>query len=382
MKKQNRKILIVDDKEQLLEDWNEFLEEENLGIITTESDVERAIELNKTERFDLALLDVRLEQKLDGIDVLRAIRKDTPRCYCIMITAFNDLGPATDALKLDANDYLIKGILKKNDLIRAVKNGIRWLELKEENGKLEKEKNNAEMLKLKAEIKAKSERERYADLLQFAAGMIHEISPLIIPMKTYIERESKEYRKDALQLVHHLSSLNNQLKEYVCGIVKPMETDKLDIADIIEDSIVLVGKKLEGIELVDTYAEKPQKYLIKGNSDKLHIVFRNLITNAVEAIQIRRNVESELKGKITIAFSNTGEKVKVLVSDNGCGIQDVDKPKILKPFVTSKSEGIGLGMAIVKTIVENHNGELSFESQVNEETTFSVELPLIGGISN
>ncbi len=369
MKKQNRKILIVDDKEQLLKDWKEFLEEENLGIITTENDGERAIELNKTEKFDLALLDVRLEQKLNGVDVLRAIRKETPECYCIMITAYEDLVPAIEALKLDANDFLKKGILGRDDLIRAVRNGIKWLELKEENKRLEEAKNNAE-------------KKKFEELFQLTAGIIHEISPLIIPMKTYIERESKEYKEDFLLLVDHLSSLNNQLKEYVCGIVKPMETEDLDLADIIEDSIVLVGEKLAGIELVDTYAEKPQTYLIKGNSEKLHIVFRNLISNAAEAIQIRRNIERELNGKITIAFSNTGEKVKVLVSDNGCGIQDVDKTKILKPFVTSKSDGIGLGMAIVETIVKSHNGELSFESLVNEKTSFSIELPLIGGTSN
>ncbi len=368
--KRQRKILIVDDKEQLLKDWEEFLEEENFGKIATESNGEKAIELNKTEKFDLALLDIRLEQKLDGIDVLRAIRKDTPGCYCIMITAYEDLDPATEALKLDANDYLIKGILKKNDLVRAVANGIRWLELREEN--------------IRLEVKNKKiEKTRYEELLGFSAGVIHEISPLIIPLQTYIERECKKYKNDALLTVDHLSKLNNQLKGYVCGVVKHYQMEKLDLADIIEDSVVLMGGIPKDIKLDGAYTiriKKDNRLYIHGDKENLHIVFRNLISNAVEAIQIRKNKSRKLKGKITIVFHKTGKNVEISVSDNGCGIPNADSSKIIKPFVTSKGNGIGLGLVIVKKILENHKGTLSFDSQVNEGTAFKIRLPLTTGV--
>ncbi len=370
MKKQNRKILIVDDEEQLLLDWRKYLEEENLGIITTESNGEKAIELNKTEKFDLALLDIVLEQKLDGTDILREIRKDAPECYCIMVTAYNNLDHAMKALKLGANDYLKKGILGRDDFVKAVKNGIRWLELEEENERLEV-------------INRKIEKTKFEELFQLTAGVIHEISPLIIPLQTYIERECKKYKKDALLTVNHLSMLNNQLKEYVCGIAKNPEIESIDLVNIIEDSIVLMGGIPKDIKLDGTFAiqaKKDNRLYIHGNKENLHIVFRNLISNAIEAIQIRKNKSNKLKGKITIDFHKIGAKVKISVSDNGCGIPDVNSSKIIKPFVTSKGDGIGLGLVIVKKIVESHKGKLSFDSRVNKGTTFNIKLPLVAGV--
>lgn len=132
MKKQY-KILILDDEEQLLRDWKLILEKEKLGSIRTESNGRKAIELNKKERFDIALLDICLNQDIDGIGVLRDIRNDAPECYCIMITGHGTLDNAIKALKLGALDYLEKGILSDGDLVRAVKSSIRWLELEEEN---------------------------------------------------------------------------------------------------------------------------------------------------------------------------------------------------------------------------------------------------------
>ena len=84
------------------------------------------------------------------------------------------------------------------------------------------------------------------------------------------------------------------------------------------------------------------------------------------------------KGILTIEVKSTSEKIIISVKDTGSGISDELKNLIFDPFFTTKAigEGTGIGLDIVKRIVDNHNGNIYFESEMNKGTTFYVELPL------
>ena len=99
-------------------------------------------------------------------------------------------------------------------------------------------------------------------------------------------------------------------------------------------------------------------------------VFNNIIKNSIQAIT------SERVGKIEIKIFTNKDKVHVTVSDNGVGIDPSKEGKIFVPYFTTKSNGTGLGLAMVKQIIENHHGTIDFETVLDEGTTFEVILPL------
>jgi two-component system sensor histidine kinase HydH len=100
----------------------------------------------------------------------------------------------------------------------------------------------------------------------------------------------------------------------------------------------------------------------------LYRVFANLILNAMQAMPGG--------GKLNVSAFSDGA-IAVCVSDTGTGIQEDFKEKLFKPLFTGKAKGTGLGLAVVKRIVEAHNGEIIVESEVGKGSTFTVKLPIV-----
>ena len=99
-------------------------------------------------------------------------------------------------------------------------------------------------------------------------------------------------------------------------------------------------------------------------------VFSNLIMNAAQ--------ESNPGGVVTVKTSHTAGQVEISVIDRGTGIDAKNLESIFNPFFTTKSDGVGLGLAIVSKIVDDHGGKITVESVLGEGTTFRVLLPLAG----
>jgi len=100
-------------------------------------------------------------------------------------------------------------------------------------------------------------------------------------------------------------------------------------------------------------------------------VFNNLVQNAIQAIH------RETKGAIDITLEQKTKHVVVKVKDNGQGIAPEQRERVFVPNFTTRTSGMGLGLAMAKNIVESAGGKIWFESQVNVGTTFFVELPMI-----
>ncbi len=406
MKNQNRKILIVDDEVQLLKDWKKFLEEEDFGKITTEFDAESAIELNKKEMFDLALLDIRLEQELDGIDILKEIRKDTPECFCIMVTAYDDLDPATEALKLGAKDYLKKGILERADFVKAVRNGIEWLELEEKNIRLEKQKNNAEMIKREADIKSKSEEERYNDLKIFSKGAAHQFknSAFRSSMELSLLENTIEYSKNEHfpkekreRALRHIDSLKREAKRSRNIALRmkamddkfPLEWASINTKEFMDDLIqyycIQISGRVQIIEgknlTLDIATNVPG--IINVDKHYLSEAFIDILDNAYDAAIPGKEDEIRCDISVKMVSDKDGNGVLFSFLDNGRGISDNNLDYIYTPFYTTKgSEGIGLGVPYVKCVVEKHigdnqKGKIEIDSEFGKWTKVDVYIPLV-----
>ena len=125
----------------------------------------------------------------------------------------------------------------------------------------------------------------------------------------------------------------------------------------------------EDIEIQNRFSNRVPA-IVLADREQLSRVFINLVKNAIQAIPEDRN------GKILISLETTESTAIVKVMDNGRGIPAELGDKLFQPNFTTKSSGMGMGLAIVKNIIEHARGEIRYETVPDEGTTFIVELPL------
>lgn len=145
------------------------------------------------------------------------------------------------------------------------------------------------------------------------------------------------------------------------------EKQKADVIETIETILTLYHNLLKhGVEIIRNYIKVPE---ILCYPDELSQVWTNLIHNALQAM--------EHKGTLIIEVKPQGNYAMVSVIDNGKGIPEAIMPKIFEPFFTTKKagEGSGLGLHIIKKIIDKHEGRIEVSSQVGK-TTFTVYLPM------
>ncbi|MBK9248488.1 MAG: hypothetical protein IPM69_10335 [Ignavibacteria bacterium] len=146
------------------------------------------------------------------------------------------------------------------------------------------------------------------------------------------------------------------------------EMDTIDLRDNIETVLTIYHNRLkQGVQVVKNYEDVPA---VIGYADQLNQVWTNLIINSLQAMDNR--------GILTIGIKQEGDFITVSIKDTGNGIPAAIQSKIFDPFFTTKGsgEGSGLGLDIIKRILEEHNATISFRSIEGEGTTFYVQLPI------
>jgi two-component system NtrC family sensor kinase len=155
----------------------------------------------------------------------------------------------------------------------------------------------------------------------------------------------------------------------------PSRRDTNDINTLIERATVLVRHKLDMQEIAldqDLAADVPPLVCDAGQIQQVMLI---LLVNAAEALGAQAGKN---RGRIEVKTAREGGAVKIHVRDNGPGIPDDVMPKIFEPFFTTKEEQqrTGLGLAVAKSIVEQHGGEITVQSKKGVGTEFLVSLPV------
>lgn len=221
--------------------------------------------------------------------------------------------------------------------------------------------------------------EKMASLGVLTAGVAHEINnPLnhIIGGLAGLERhfDDNEANDDVKTMLKNISNGVWRATNIVKGLNQfsrsnKKNTEHCDIHSILINCINMLDFELkEKASITTKFTDTP--YLIIGNVGKLHQVFINVLTNAYQAILDY--------GEIRIETSICDDHMLISISDTGKGILSDDIKKITDPFYTTKEpgEGTGLGLSISYTILKEHNGFISYESELGKGTTANIELPL------
>ncbi len=220
---------------------------------------------------------------------------------------------------------------------------------------------------------ARSEREQA--WREMAKQVAHEIKNPLTPMRLSVQ--SFERKFDAND-----PDIENKVAEYSDTLIQQIDTMS-NIASAFSNFAEMPAQQNETLDVVkivklalDIFTEdyihftsENEEIIAKLDRTQLIRVVTNLVKNAIQAVP---DVDDP---RIIVTVSSETDYVKITVADNGVGIQEEFKDKIFEPKFTTKSSGMGLGLGMVKNIVETYKGSISFSSQPKKGTVFTVRFP-------
>lgn len=217
-----------------------------------------------------------------------------------------------------------------------------------------------------------TQRESLVRLGEMGAMLAHEIRNPLAGIKGYaqvigkkpIESRNREFAEKIVTEVRRLESLVNDLLAYARS--DRYEMAEIELKELIDQTISLISHESEQISISVTN-ECHEGLRIIGNRDKLGQVLLNLAKNALQAMPDG--------GQLRFTANRTGRDVKIDISDSGQGISREDLTRIYEPFFTTRARGTGLGLALCKKVVGEHNGTISVESCVGKGTVVSIKFP-------
>jgi signal transduction histidine kinase len=179
-----------------------------------------------------------------------------------------------------------------------------------------------------------------------------------------------DIRRDDQRAAEIIRRLRGMLKK------APVEVVDTDLNDTVREAIGFLMPLTDRSRIALKYAPAPSKLPIKGDIVQLQQVVLNLIMNAMDAL-----AAEVAKREITVTTRRSGTHAEIIVSDTGTGLGTGDPKHIFDPFYTTKPHGMGMGLAIVRTIVEAHRGQISAENLPSGGALFTVRLPIVWGRS-
>jgi len=382
--------------------------------------------------FAMAFVDVRMPPGWDGIETLAKLWEVDPNLQAVICTAFSDYSWEETFAKLGQSDRLL--ILKKpfdpievEQLANALTS--KWLlglkarmttghlkkmvqqrtqTIEKQKGLLENKLKELEDTRLQL-VQA----EKLASVGQLAAGVAHEInnpigfirsnlgslngymnnlSPILEPLLelpsepnqklTLLDKMSKQ--ADDLQLNIVLEDVQDLLQETLEGVdrIGSIVTDlhsfshvndegqtTLNLSHTLQKALRLLSTQLENIEVQQRLADVP---LITADGSRISNACVCLLQNAIDALK------DQDKPRITLSCKQQDDKIRLEITDNGCGIAADTLPRIFDPFFTTKDvgEGTGLGLHTVQQLITELGGTIQPRSRAGIGTRMEIELPI------
>ena len=280
--------------------------------------------------------------------------------------------------------YFISSYITRN--IKAVTDKMRDTRLNKRNEKIILKDASSEIFTLvnaynnmvdeleKSAVKlAKGEREQA--WREMAKQVAHEIKNPLTPMRLTVQSFQRrfdandpkiqdkinEFSKTLIQQIDTMSSIASAFSSF--AQMPTQKREELNVAEVVKHALDIFTE--------DYISYFPNKEEIIAELDKTQLIriVTNLVKNPTQAL-----VEIENK-KIEVSVTEDNENVIIVVADNGKGILQEDKALVFEPKFTTKSSGMGLGLPMVKNIVEAYNGSITFTSKLNKGTSFNIVLP-------
>ncbi len=397
----NAKILIVDDQQANIDILAGLLDALGYTNVKTITDSRLLLNLFNSYEPDLILLDL-LMPHLSGFDVMEQLKTVIPAgtyLPVLVLTADMTVETKRRALAAGAKDFLVKPfdlvetglrikiLLEARYLHQQLENQNQILEQKVQQRTIEIDKKNIELFEAKEKAEA-SDRLKTA----FMQNISHEVrTPLngIIGFGSLLADQDNS-EEDRIQFLSLLKASSNRLVNTI--------TDYMDIALLVSGSMEVTIKavnlvkvlseinskfstlcNIKNINLNILHHQDGGEFEIQTDPELIQKVVSHLVDNAIKFTQ---------NGSITVGYRVDPEKIEIYVKDTGIGIEQDSRERIFESFMqenvssTRGHEGSGLGLSIIKGMLNLLGGEIRLESVKGEGSTFFVSLPVEPGITD
>lgn len=368
-------LLVVDDEPGIRSGVSRVLKNFTVGYPFMDEDFsfhileaetgEQALEIIKSQPVDIVLLDNKLPG-IEGIDVLSYIRNNNLDIAVMMITSYASLELAIKATQQGAYNFVPKPFTPQ-ELRMSVENITKHLFLRRMTQKMTNATRQAKF--------------------QFLSVLSHELKSPINAIEGYLKMmKDKQLGNDIddyMEMIHRSMERLKGMRNLITDLLdltriesgaKARNILKNDLTDIIKN-VVDMHQPLADQKNVTIELHLPQTCYYDCDKNEMEIIFSNLISNA-----IKYNVEN---GKVMITLQIVDKNIHISVQDTGIGMNEEEISMLFQEFVRIRNEktkyitGSGLGLSIVKKMIQLYNGEITVQSKPNEGSIFTVQLPFM-----
>jgi signal transduction histidine kinase len=237
---------------------------------------------------------------------------------------------------------------------------------------------NAMVAELEVSAIKLAQGEREEAWREMAKQVAHEIKNPLTPMRLTVQsfqrkfdpndaevkQKMKDYSDTLIQQIDTMNAVASAFSNFASMPAQQNET--LNVVEVVELAMDIFNEEYLVFE-----KEAPE-IISKIDRTQLIRIITNLVKNAIQSIPEQQEIKA-----ISVSVKKELEHVLIVVKDNGIGIQPKDINRIFEPKFTTKSSGMGLGLGIIKNIIENYKGTITFETEYEKGTTFIVSLPII-----
>lgn len=255
-------------------------------------------------------------------------------------------------------------------------------ELRALNARLQREIAEREKVQKTLEVAEQTlaQSSKLAALGEMSAAVSHELNQPLAAMKTYLagaklllQRKRPDEALSSFQriddLIERMGAITRQLKSYARKGGEAFEA--LDVRDALSSALGMMEPQLKRRKVAITRAVPKQPVMVMGDRVRLEQVIINLLRNALDATKESADPQIDL-------ILSAGETAVLTVRDNGHGIDDLEQ--LFEPFYTTKApgDGVGLGLAISSSIVNDLGGRLTARNAASGGAVFEMQLPILG----
>ncbi len=369
------RILVVDDEIGICEGVQRALEPEGFQVAIA-LDGKSGLALIKENGFDLILLDVKMPE-ISGLDLIGMIHQIDPEIICIIITGYATVEMAVSAIKQGAYDFLTKPF-SVDILLLAVNQGLerRMLSLEaKRTARVE-----ADMQKLAEEKIRLEELDRAKK--QFIRLVTHELQSPVAAVENYLKLILEGYvpAEDQKGILEKCIARTKEERKLIADLlelghlemIKSFQASRINLEEVLEQVIEEFREEINQkglVLLVEVDKNIPE---ITASPEQIKSVWSNLLSNAVKFTPAR--------GEITIGLEYKDGTLEGRVQDTGIGIPAEDQERLFTEFFRAENAkqagvpGTGLGLVIVKRVIEGLGGKITVKSKLGSGTTFQFKI--------
>jgi two-component system sensor histidine kinase/response regulator len=355
------KLLIIDDEKAICEACSTVLTQEAY-VVQTSCDGETGLKEVDVFKPDVVFVDLKMPG-IGGIEVIQVIKEKDPHIVPVVITGYASIDSAVESMKAGAYDFLPKPFTPEQLRIIAKR-------------ALEKRRIILEAERLRQE----KEKMRQG----FISMVSHELRTPLVAVTQYLEVLANEFAGSVTgeqgKIINRMKVRISELLRMIDRWLKLARLEDLKLKEDFRD-FGIMSIIQEAIDLVKTIADEKEvriecnaisaSAMINGDRDLIKEVFINLIGNGVKY--------NRAGGSVSVSMHEQDRYWVIDVGDTGVGIPDNEVPRVVEEFYRVRREGLaagtGIGLAIVKKILDIHEGKLEIASKLDQGSTFSVYLP-------